>query len=163
MEIWKPVKDFEGCEVSNLGNVRNRYGKPFKQFLNSRGYYRVSLGTPRLHLVHRLVAKAFVDNPNGYPIVNHKDEDKTNNCANNLEWCTHKYNSNYGDTPQRCSEKQRMPVIQILPNGEEVEWESLRAVERELGFSHSSISKCAKGYQKKAYGFKWKFKEGAPI
>ena len=163
MEIWKSIEGYEGCEVSNFGNVRSRYGKPFKQFLNSRGYYRVSLGTQRLHLVHRLVAKAFVDNPNGYPIVNHKDEDKTNNRADNLEWCTYKYNSNYGDTPRRSSEKQRMPVIQILPSGEEVEWESLRAVERELGYSHNSISKCAKGYQKKAHGYEWKFKEDVPL
>lgn len=162
MEIWKPIEGFEGCEVSNLGNVRNKNGKHFKQFLNSKGYYRVSLGTNRLHLVHRLVAKAFVENPKEYPVVNHKDEDKTNNCASNLEWCTYKYNINYGTTPKRCSEKlKRKPVVQILPTGERVYWESLRAIERELGFAHNNISKACRGRYKKAYGCKWEYLEGS--
>lgn len=163
MEVWKPIEGYEGCEVSNLGNVRNKNGKLFKQFLNSKGYYRVSLGTQRLQLVHRLVAKAFVDNPNDYPIVNHKDEDKTNNCADNLEWCTYKYNSNYGDAPTKSSQKSRRPVVQVLPSGELVFWESLRAVERELGYSHNNISNVCKGYYKKAYGCRWYFNKGATI
>lgn len=160
-EIWKPIEGFEGCEVSNLGNVRNKYGKPFKQFLNSKGYYRVSLGTKRLHLVHRLVAKAFIENPNGYPIVNHKDENRTNNNVSNLEWCTHKYNSNYGTAPFRSSQKQRKPVVQILPTGERIYWESLRAVERELGYPHNNISLACRGRYKKAYGCLWEYTEGA--
>ena len=159
MEKWKPIKDHDGYEVSSYGNVRNPHKRELKKFLNNTGYYRVSLGTERLHFVHRLVAQAFVDNPNGYPIVNHKDENKTNNNVENLEWCTYKYNSNYGNTPQRCSEKQRMPVVQVLPNGECVLWESLRAVERELGYNHSNISKVCKGYYKTAYGCHWHFSE----
>lgn len=158
MENWKPVKGFKGYEVSDLGNVRSTR-RMLKQFPNSRGYHRVYLGDGRLHLVHRLVAEAFVDNPNDYPIVNHIDEVKTNNRADNLEWCTHKHNSNYKDTPFRCSEKQRKSVMQVLPNGERVYWESLRAIERELGYSHNNISKACKGYYNKAYGCKWYFSE----
>lgn len=158
MEIWKPIKGREGYEVSNEGRVRSKWCE-LKPFLNGRGYYRVNLGAKDCRFVHRLVAEAFVKNPNGYPIVNHKDEVKTNNCASNLEWCTHKYNSNYGTTPTRCSEKARMPVIQVLPNGEQVRWESLRAIERELGYNHSNISKACKGYYKKAYGCRWYFDE----
>ena len=157
MEIWKPIKGFDGYEVSNEGNVRSPW-KTLSQYPNGRGYPRVSIGN-KMRLVHRLVAEAFIENPNGYPIVNHKDEDKTNNKATNLEWCTHEYNSNYGGAPIRASEKSRMPVIQFLPNGEEVEWESLRAVEKELGFSHGNISKACKGYYKKAYGYRWQYKE----
>lgn len=155
MEIWKSVEGYEGYEVSNYGNIKGPRKMLTKQ-KNSRGYYRVAINN-KFCLVHRIVAQAFVDNPNGYPIVNHKDEDKTNNHASNLEWCTHKYNSNYGDAPTRSAQKSRKPVIQILPNGEIVKWESLRAVERELGFSHNNISRACKGYCKKAYGCEWRF------
>ena len=161
MEQWKSVEGHDGYEVSNYGNVRGPR-KTLTKFPNSKGYYRVAIDN-KLCLVHRLVAKAFVDNPHGYPIVNHKDENKTNNHASNLEWCTHKYNSNYGNTPQRCSEKQRHPVVQVLPNGECVFWESLRAIERELGYSHGNISKACKGYYKKAYGCRWYFNEEITI
>lgn len=157
MEKWKPIKGFDGYEVSDKGNVRSPW-KMLTQSPNGRGYPRVCVGG-KLRLVHRLVAEAFIDNPNGYPIINHKDEDKTNNRAENLEWCTYKYNSNYREAPIRSSEKARMPVIQILPNGEEIKWESLRAVEKELGFNHSNISKVCKGYYKRAYGYRWKFAE----
>lgn len=156
MEIWKDVSGFIGYKVSNFGNVKSP-NKVLGQHKNGRGYYRVWLPDNKLHFVHRLVAEAFVDNPNGYPIINHKDEDKTNNRADNLEWCSHKYNSNYGDTPHRCSEKSRKPVIQILPNGETIRWESLRAIERELGFGHNNISRACKGYHRKAYGYEWRF------
>lgn len=156
MEIWKKIEGHEQYEVSNYGRVRSKR-KVLKPFVNGRGYYRVEIGHKNLRFVHRLVAEAFIENPNGYPIINHKDEDKTNNHVSNLEWCTHKYNSNYGTTPIRCSEKSRMPVIQVLPNGEIVKWESLRAIERELGYSHANISKACKGYYKKAYKCKWYF------
>lgn len=156
MEKWKNIEGFDGYEVSNYGNVRSPR-RMIKQHKNGRGYYRVWLPDNRFHFVHRLVAEAFIDNPRGYPIINHKDEEKTNNHADNLEWCTHKYNSNYKDAPQRCSAKQRFPVVQIKDSGEEVHWESLRAVERELGYSHNNISKACKGYYKKAYGCIWRF------
>lgn len=156
MEKWKEIEGFKGYEVSNYGNVRSPW-KILAQRKNGRGYYRVWLPDGKHHLVHRLVAKAFVDNPNGYPIINHKDEMKTNNHASNLEWCTYKYNSNYKDTPRKSSEKHRRPVIQILKNGETIWWESLRAVERELGYSHRNISRACKGYCKRAYGYEWRF------
>ena len=112
-ETWKPVVGFEGYyEVSDRGRVRSvdrlvnrrggtkslRRGRMLKLSSYSNGYLKVSLakeGKQTYHLVHRLVASAFIPNPNNYPCVNHIDENKKNNKAVNLEWCTHSYNHLY--------------------------------------------------------------------
>lgn len=109
-EIWKPVVGYEGLyEVSNLGRVRslNYNGTGTKGTLseatNKCGYKYLVLcnnGKRKHHLVHRLVAGAFLINPNNLPQVNHKDEHKDNNCIDNLEWCDNKYNNNYGTKNQ---------------------------------------------------------------
>lgn len=109
-EIWKDVKGYEGLyQVSNLGRVKSldridrkgrlRKGRILKPSSNGRGYLNVCLtvdNIPHTIKVHRLVAEAFISNPDNLPQVNHKDEIKTNNHADNLEWCTAEYNSNYG-------------------------------------------------------------------
>lgn len=115
-EIWKPVVGWEGLyEVSNLGNVKvldrfvnsgiknnssvKRRGQILKQY-DKRGYMQVTLtlnGKRKYCNVHRLVAEAFIPNPDDLPQINHKDENKLNNNVNNLEWCTAKYNCNYGN------------------------------------------------------------------
>lgn len=119
-EQWKDIKGYEGLyEVSNFGNVRSldrvirskhngtmlRKGRILTPFYEEKkGYYQVSLskdGKNKKHRVHRLVASAFLDNPHNYTDVNHKDEVKTNNNVDNLEWCTRKYNNNYGTKPER--------------------------------------------------------------
>lgn len=118
-EIWKAIKGYEGLyEVSNLGNVRSlnrtvrrRQGYIIKKgrilipfYEEKKGYYQVALakdGKVKKHRVHRLVAVAFLENPFNYTDVNHKDEVKTNNNVDNLEWCTRKYNNNYGTKPER--------------------------------------------------------------
>lgn len=104
-EIWKDIEGFEGkYQISNLGNVRSlcfrnqKLVKNLTQKTNNQGYKLVQLCERKRNmpfLVHRLVAMAFVDNPNNYPIVNHKDENPLNNQANNLEWCTYSYNTTY--------------------------------------------------------------------
>lgn len=104
-EIWKDIKDYEGLyQVSNLGrvkslsNIKSKREKLLKLTLRTNGYYMVILykNTKRAAKnVHRLVAETFIPNPDNLPQVNHKDEDKTNNCVGNLEWCDSKYNINY--------------------------------------------------------------------
>lgn len=101
MEEWKNVIGYEGLyEVSNKGNVRNvRRNTLLKLSKNRYGYIQVYLyknGIRKGFRVHRLVAEAFLSNPDNLPQVNHKDEDKTNNNVDNLEWCDQKYNVNYG-------------------------------------------------------------------
>ena len=119
-EIWKDIPGYEGLyQVSNLGQVRslnyNHTGRPelLSQGNNGDGYKHVILYKNNSHRkgkIHRLVAEAFLENPKKLPCVNHKDENKSNNCVDNLEWCTHKYNSNYGTNRQRCAEKMFLPV-----------------------------------------------------
>ena len=101
MEEWKNVIGYEGLyEVSNKGNVRNvRRNTLLKLSKNRYGYIQVYLyknGIRTVFRVHRLVAEAFIPNPDNLPQINHKNEDKSNNCVENLEWCTAKYNNNYG-------------------------------------------------------------------
>lgn len=97
MEIWREIKGYEGCySISNLGNVKNIItGKILNPALKRNGYLSVDLryGRSKTVSIHRLVAEAFIPNPLGLPYVNHKDEFKTNNKVENLEWCTAKYNA----------------------------------------------------------------------
>lgn len=119
MEIWKNISEIKGMEqygnyeVSNLGNVKSlkyrRTSKPklLKPLVNTQGYLLVKLysnGNQKHFCVHRLVALAFISNPNDYPEVNHIDENKQNNNVTNLEWCDRVYNVNFGSRNKRASE-----------------------------------------------------------
>ena len=98
-EIWKDIKDYEGLyQVSNLGNVKSLKTNKNLYYSKSKNYLRVSLnknGIRKGYSIHRLVAQAFIPNPNNYPCVNHKDCNGNNNKVNNLEWCTYKQNNSY--------------------------------------------------------------------
>lgn len=114
-EIWRDIEGYEGLyQVSNLGRVksldridrlgRRKPGVILSYILHNYGYLLVNLykeGKRKLFLVHRLVAHTFIPNPEGLPEINHKDEDKTNNLVDNLEYCDRKYNINYGTHTER--------------------------------------------------------------
>lgn len=167
-EIFKDIKGYEGLyQISNFGNVKSLQRdkeKLLRQYIK-RGYFQVGLskeGTVAWKSVHRLVAEAFIDNPDNLPQVNHKDEDKTNNRVDNLEWCTADYNNKYGTRTKRATKSNSKPIIQLNLNGEIIkEWRSAAEVEKELGFNDEFISDCAKQKygRKTAYGYKWRYKE----
>ena len=169
-EIWKPI-GYEGYEVSNLGRVKSyKYdkinGKIMKPYKNTKGYLQIDLQLDgrkrenRVHLsVHRLVAIAFIPNPDNLPQVNHKDEDKTNNCVDNLEWCTNDYNAHYGTHIERVAEKIRVPIYSVDEQGNIEHFPGVREADRivsgkEYGIS-APISMCLNGKRKTAYGRQW--------
>lgn len=174
-ETWKDVKGYEGqYQVSNLGHVRSlKFGKV--RFLKPRrrkdGYLTVNLcrnSKERNVRIHRLVAEAFIPNPSNFPVINHKDENRTNNVVDNLEWCTQKYNVNYGTGQTRRATKLKgrfvngplaKAVLQYDKSGHLVrEWPSTIEVQRQTGYAQSHISKCCLGKCKTAYGYFWKYK-----
>ena len=193
-EEWKDIVDYEGLyQVSNTGKVKSlgrwingknkgkmwKEEKILKQQLYS-SYLYVGLWKNRkfkYFRVHRLVAQAFISNPNKYPQVNHKDENPSNNFVDNLEWCDQKYNVNYGTaTERRRKTNTNHPsyskvVLQYDLNGNFIkEWPSTMEVERQLGFANTHISRCCKGgyFHKErnkwvnvsqAYSFKWQYKK----
>ena len=162
-EIWKDIKGYEGLyQVSNMGRVKSLRNNIILRQGITMGYKRVLLYTnnsPKNYYIHRLVAMAFIPNPDNLPQVNHKDEDKANNCISNLEWCDCKYNSSYGTRGKRIARSKSKKVLQFKPDGTFVkEWKSTKDVERNLGFNHANISACCRNIRKSAYGYIWKYK-----
>ena len=170
-EIWKDVKDYEGLyQVSNKGKIKSlrrkttfvykRGGqhtiseKYIKLFKNKYGYLKCYLyksGKREIFQLHRIVAEAFIPNPDNLPQVNHKDENKSNNNINNLEWCTNKYNAEYS---------KNKAIIQYDKNSNKItEWRSQLKASKKTGISNKDISLCCRGKRKTAGGYIWKFKE----
>lgn len=175
MEIWKTIEGYEGFyEISNLGRVKslrrietrkNGTTYPVKesiiaQHADKKGYCRARLrkpGSTKTLLVHRLVAAAFIPNPNGYKEINHKDECKGNNRADNLEWCDRKYNIHYGTGRKRQAELQSKKVYQYTMDGDLVKvWNSTKECGRN-GYAQSSVQRCCKGKAKSHIGYKWSY------
>lgn len=166
-EIWREIDGFHDYRVSNTGKVKSiKHNKELilKPSL-SNGYQVVPLynnGIKSRFKVHRLVASAFVENPNPYEFdqINHKDENKLNNNADNLEWCNQKYNNNYGNHGKKISEakinnKSRSKTVLCVETG--CVYPSTREVERQTGFDNTCISDCCRGKRKVAYGYHWKY------
>ena len=167
-EYWKPVVGYEGLyEVSNWGRVKSlNYnhtgkGKILKQHQCMDGYKSVMLykdGKRKIILVHRLVAQAFIPNPNDYKEVNHKDEDKTNNSVDNLEWCDRLYNVRYGTGIERRSKTQSKPVLQYDLEGNFIkEWKSVTECGIN-GYDQGHVAACCRGERKTHRGYIWRYK-----
>ena len=187
-EVWKWVVGYEGLyEVSNTGKVRStyRYAKELKQS-NGTTYRTVQLWKNHVgknYSVHRLVAIAFLPNENNYPQVNHKDENKLNNHVSNLEWCTAKYNQNYGTIIERRkmntdyhTEKRiktaiqngrasAKPVYQYDKNGVFIaRYNSTVEAHNITGFNASHIGECCNGKRYKTVGgYIWKFERSVDL
>lgn len=199
-EEWRDVKGFEGYYIiNNLGSVRslgrdNKYKKrhnpkELSQRKDKDGYKIVTLydkdGNRKDFKVHRLVAMTFIPNPNNYPVVNHKNEIRDCNYVENLEWCTVKYNSNYGTMPYKRSIWQKgkpkpssqgknnyfygkhfsgslspcsKKVVQYSLNGELLNtYNCTREAGEAAGVSASLISVCCRGLRKTGGGYKWEY------
>ena len=179
-EVWKDIEGYEGLyQVSNTGQVKslNYKGhgvvKLLKQSTNTHGYKQVQLyknSKTKHYSVHRLVALAFISNPDDLPMVNHKDEDKTNNNVNNLEWCTIAYNNNYGTKNERVGKKIRelmigkkgkdasgsKPILMYDKEGNFIrKFDCIGDANEYFGKdrNHSAINQCLKGRAKTAYGY----------
>lgn len=173
METWKDIPNYEGLyQVSNLGRIKSLYNYRRGNILTprlKRGYYTVGLrknGVRKWHLVHRLVASAFILNKNNLPQINHKDENKLNNCVDNLEWCTVSYNNNYGTRQERVSKtnKLKRAVLKFDLNGNFIEkYHSMSEAARQNGVkSTSSIMECCRGKITQTKGFIYRYEEVVP-
>lgn len=184
-EVWVDIEGYEGLyQVSNQGRVRSlpkpyfkgkkylRDGYEMKQRLKPNGYMQIGLyknGVLKTVCVHRLVAKAFIPNENNLPYVNHKDENKSNNIADNLEWCDAAYNIHYGNAIEKLSKAKRNNPIQSKPvamytlDGKLVNvFPSANEAQRRTGVDQAQVSKCCNkdaGYYT-AGGYKWMYYEG---
>ena len=168
-EKWKDIIGYEGYyKVSNLGNILSlnykRTGHP--QLLSLRighkrnNYVDVMLtknGKQKRYKIHRLVAEAFIPNPNNYPQVNHKDCNPLNNKVDNLEWCNAKYNINYSDRSIKFGKTVGCKVIQYSLKGEEIEtFYSIGEAARITGLHKTNIYDAVSGKQKTCGGYIWK-------
>lgn len=170
-EIWKTIADSNGrYEVSNLGRVKSYMqdkvnGKIVGGHLNFKGYPTAMIicadGKRRLRPIHRLVAIAFIPNPDNLPQVNHKDEVKTNNRVDNLEWCTNEYNARYGTHFERAALANRncrttsVGVFSVDSDGNFVFYDSIGDAERKTGLPHSNIVRALKGRRPRCGGRCW--------
>lgn len=197
-EEWRDIPGYEGLyQVSNLGRVKSlprgrQY--PSRQThnnirvlkLKSNGYYQVNLSKfnkVKCYSVHRLVALAFIPNPKKLPCINHKDENKTNNCVENLEWCTRRYNCVYGtgrikqkaarqkndpdgiswlkaldtrDKRNRINSRKKVLMFDINNNFIK-DFDSISQASRETNISASDICNCCKGRRNQTKGFIWNY------
>lgn len=170
MEIWKDIEGYENLyKISSLGNVKSlgndktRKEKILKPAKDKKGYLVVGLHKQRKekkYFVHRLVGQHFIENPNNYPQINHKNQTKTDNRVENLEFCDALYNCNFGtrnrrsaasriNHPKRSKQVLCLETNKIYPSAKEVQ--------RQLGFSQGNISMCCNGKRKQAYGYTWKY------
>ena len=181
VEKWVNIENHPSYFISNFGRVfSKKSNKVMKnRVVSKNGYQQITLDNSQL-LVHRLVAQAFIPNPNNLPCVNHKDENPGNNDFRNLEWCTYKYNSNYGTNPSRHSKKmldrynndpdwksdcikrlaeiqkkKRKRVVQLYKFNNYIKtYESSYATEKD-GHLSVHVCDCANGKRKTHHGYKW--------
>ena len=177
-EIYKPIRGFEGrYMVSNFGNVMSlnyqntKTPKVLTPVKHHGGYLIVHLGKSKIRMIHTLVAEAFVENPNGKKIVNHKDGNKHNNNATNLEWVTYKENIDHAiRTGLKDPHKNNHPkgrdvvnsrsVVQYSKAGEFIRsWDCISDAARHINCKPCMIVNNASGRTKSCHGYVWKYSD----
>ena len=168
MQIWKDIEGYKGhYQISNYGNVRSLKKDAFLMkggYL--KGYKIINLwknGTGKMFRVHRLVAAAFIPNPENKPCIDHIDGNRTNNHADNLRWVTAKENSNNYNAPNTYKGKKinkgGKAVLQYDLEGNFIkEWVTTMEIQRQLNYHRSNISNCCNGLVKTAYNYIWRYK-----
>lgn len=183
MENWKDIENYKGLyQISDCGRIKSLERDIYRQNgtfyrhveekilasnLDRGGYQYVKLyknGEGKKMLVHRLVAKAFIPNPENKPQINHRDEVKTNNVVENLEWCSAKENANYGTRNKRIIQNRRYLKLGDNPRARAVfcvelnkTFDCAKRVEEELGIYQSAICNVCKGKLKTTGGFHWRY------
>ncbi|WP_426388214.1 NUMOD4 domain-containing protein [Lacticaseibacillus paracasei] len=166
-EIWKDIEGFEGLyQVSNMGRVRSldredaqgrrRKGMVLADSSSGRGYRKIALwrdGDVKYKFTHRLVATAFLDNPDNFPQVNHKDENKKNNVVSNLEWCSVIYNNMYGTRTKRSAKAKERPIYVVSGSGHHYFFGSAKKASELLGLWPQGVNNCLHGRVKHHGGF----------
>ncbi|GIN67115.1 MULTISPECIES: NUMOD4 domain-containing protein [Bacillus] len=168
--IWKVIKGFEDYQISNAGEVlsfkRNKNGIKMKPKIDKDGYFEIGIrdtnGKRVYFRIHRLVAKAFIDNPNNLPVVNHKDGNKQNNHASNLEWVTVAENTKHvfdvlGRKGQNGGNNKIVAKIDAENNCLLKIYNSIKDASEDVGVTIQAISNCLNGKNRTSGGFKWEF------
>ena len=171
-EIWRDIKNYEGLyQVSNLGRVKSLkrviihsngkncfYKEKILKPVKTKNSYLViclhKKGKQKRFYIHKLVGESFIVNPNNYPCINHKDENKENNNVNNLEWCTYEYNNTYGTRLERYSTSKSIPIYCLETNKI---YKSAKECAKELNLSRGNIVNVLKGRQKQAKGYTFRY------
>ena len=164
--MWAQIKGASKYFVNEKGEIKSysfyKKGIILKQNLGTNKCYNVSIfyddGSVKSKLVHRLVAEAFIPNPNNLPQVNHKDENRANNSISNLEWCDGKYNSNYGTGHARQTMACSKPVVQKSLDGQNIAvYPSAAEAQRQTGIHNGNISRACRKGKWKAGGYLWEY------
>ena len=180
---WRDVKGVEGLyKVSDTGKIYSYYSnKVLMEKKDKLGYCRVNLYKDKVQYsktVHKLVALAFIPNPKKLPIINHKDENPSNNTVSNLEWCTYSYNTSYGSARERrvahtdyvartkvtnyteCARKRMKPVLQVKDGKVIKRWDSAKSAILALSkCGKANICEACKGKRKTVLGYEWRYEE----
>jgi len=161
-EVWKDIPNYEGIyKISNLGRIMNSKNRILTT-KTTGNYNHIILcknGSRKNFTIHKLVAMAFIPNPNNYSCINHINENSRDNRVDNLEWCTQTYNINYGARTKKVIEKQSIKISQYDLDGNYIrDWNCINDAIREYNNYH--IVNVLKGNRKKASGYIWKYKEG---